>query len=123
MKAHDPATAGLLFLLGLGSVAFVQRASFNPHVLASTVRKGFAQIPGTRPGEATAAYIHRRVTLLTVIAAPWFAVLLAAPHLVRLLLPPEARFGLNGVTIVLVGTIVIGILDRLGETGANWKRG
>ncbi|MBO0836843.1 MAG: hypothetical protein J2P28_15240, partial [Actinobacteria bacterium] len=72
----DLATAGLLFLLGLGSVAFLQRASFNPDVVASNLRKGFARIPGIRPGEATAAYIRRRVTLLTVIAAPWFAVLL-----------------------------------------------
>jgi preprotein translocase subunit SecY len=111
----DPAFSGLLLLLGIGSVAFFQSAAFDPGDAARNLQQSGARIPGVRAGVETAAYFRTRTRLLTAIAAPWFALLLAAPQLIELLLPREARVGLYGVQIVLIGAIVLGIVDTLGE--------
>jgi preprotein translocase subunit SecY len=111
----DPALSGLLFLLGVGFVAALQRGHIDPSTLAHELQRYGAQIAGLRPGAATAAYLRTRTHLLTAVSAPWFAILLAAPQLVEMSLPAPARVHLYGVSIVLVGAILLGIQGALGE--------
>ena len=72
-------------------------------------------IPGIDPGPATASYLLRRKRILTVIAAPWFAALLAFPQLIDSVVPSRAQVGVNGVSIVLLAAIVFGITQGLSE--------
>jgi preprotein translocase subunit SecY len=111
----DPAYSGLLFLVGIGSVVFFGVLQASPIDLALNLQRFQAQIRAIRPGEPTADYLSMRKRLLTAVAAPWFAILLATPQLVELVLPARSRVGLFGVQIVLVATILLGLIESLGE--------
>lgn len=112
----DPAFSGLVFLFGIGSVFLLRPVLLIPEDVAANLQRYDMRILGIRPGPPTIAYLRRRFLLVTSIGAPCFALLLAAPQLVELLLPWQARVGLYGVNIMILVTIIYGLVSSLGET-------
>jgi preprotein translocase subunit SecY len=112
----EPAYSALLFVAGMCSVVFFGMLQASPIDLALNLERFQARVPAIRPGKQTADYLSMRKRLLTAVAAPWFAILLATPQLVELVLPARSRVGLFGVQIVLVGTILLGLIESLGES-------
>ncbi len=87
---------------------------FNPRDLADNMQRYGGFIPGIRPGEKTAAFIDRSLTLLTLPGALFLVVMALMPWYMMSIFRVPFYFG--GTTLM----IVVGVaLDTLQQIEAN----
>jgi preprotein translocase subunit SecY len=93
---------------------FYTNVTFQPVDVAENLKKQQANIPGIRPGKATADHIHRVVQRITFGGAVYVAVVCVLPMIIGDLVHFQFRFG--GTSLM----IVVGVaLDTVSQIEAH----
>lgn len=75
---------------------------FNPRETADNLKKSGAFVPGIRPGEQTAKYIHKVMTRLTFVGAIYITFICLIPEFMRNAMKVPFYFGGTSLLIVVV---------------------
>lgn len=99
----DPFGATLYVLLIIGFTYFYTFVQINPMQMAENLKKNGGFIPGIRPGKATAAYITKVLSRITLAGALFLAGVAILPVLFMTLaeLPASVRIGGTSLLIVI----------------------
>jgi preprotein translocase subunit SecY len=103
------------FLLVVIFTFFYTAVTFDPESISKNLQRSGAFIPGVRPGDATAEFISRVVTRITLIGALFLGSIAVLPIIV------QAYSGLTGLTIggtsLLIAVSVV--IDLIKKTEAQ----
>lgn len=103
------------FLLVVVFTFFYTAVTFEPDTIAKSLQRSGAFIPGVRPGDATAQFISRVVTRITLISALFLGSIAVLPIIV------QSYSGLTGLTIggtsLLIAVSVV--IDLIKKTDAQ----
>jgi len=103
------------FVLVVIFTFFYTAVTFDPESISKNLQRSGAFIPGVRPGDATAQFISRIVTRITLIGALALATIAVLPIVV------QAYSGLTGLTIggtsLLIAVSVV--IDLIKKTDAQ----
>src|SRR6266849_5029418 len=80
---------------------FYTAVTFNPVDVADNMKKYGGFIPGIRPGKATAEYIDRVLTRLTLGGALYISAVCVLPSLMQSKFKVPFQFGGTGLLIVV----------------------
>ncbi|MCL6466173.1 MAG: preprotein translocase subunit SecY [candidate division WOR-3 bacterium] len=84
---------------------------FNPRDLAENMQRYGGFIPGIRPGEKTAAYIDRSLSLLTLPGALFLVVIALLPWILMSAFRVPFYFG--GTTLLIIVGVALDILQQI----------
>ncbi|UHA71723.1 preprotein translocase subunit SecY [Paenibacillus sp. 481] len=102
--SHDKPLGMLLFVLMIiGFTFFYTFVQLNPQQMADQMKKNGGYIPGIRPGKATATYLTRVMTRVTLAGSIFLALISVMPVFLGALagLPREVQLGGTGLLIVV----------------------
>lgn len=96
------------FLLVVGFTFFYTAVIFNPTKISDEIRKHGGFVPGIRPGEATAGYLNRVLTRVTLPGAVFLGTIAVLPSVVQ---------GFTGVSqLAIGGTGILIVVSVILET-------
>lgn len=91
---------------------FYTAVTFDPDAIATNLQKSGAFISGVRPGEATAEYISRVLTRLTLVGALFLGVIAILPLVLRSLTGIQA-LAVGGTALLIVVSVVIDLVKKI----------
>ena len=101
----------VVFTVAIVFFAFFYTAMvFNPRDTADNLKKSGAFVPGIRPGEHTAKYMDRILTLLTLLVAIYLTVVCLLPEF--LIVHYNVPFYFGGTSLLIV---VVVMMDLMGQ--------
>ncbi|WWO98817.1 MAG: preprotein translocase subunit SecY [Candidatus Dasytiphilus stammeri] len=84
---------------------------FNPRETADNLKKSGAFVPGIRPGEQTAKYIHQIMNRLTLIGALYVSFICLIPEFMRSILKVPFHFG--GTSLLIVVVVIMDFMTQI----------
>ncbi len=105
---HTSAYFVLVFLF----TYFYTAVTFDPDSIATNLQKSGAFISGVRPGTATAEYISRILTRLTLVGALFLGVIAVLPLILRSLTGIQA-LSIGGTALLIVVSVVIDLIKKI----------
>ncbi len=100
------------FVLVFFFTYFYTAVTFDPDSISTNLQKSGAFVPGVRPGEATADYISRIVTRLTLVGALFLGVIAVLPLILRSLTGIQA-LAIGGTALLIVVSVVIDLIKKI----------
>ncbi len=100
------------FLLVFFFTYFYTAVTFDPDSVATNLQKSGAFVPGVRPGEATAEYISRILTRLTLVGALFLGIIAVLPLILRSLTGIQA-LAIGGTALLIVVSVVIDLIKKI----------
>lgn len=100
------------FLLVFLFTYFYTAVTFDPDAIATNLQKSGAFISGVRPGEATAEYISRVLTRLTLVGALFLGIIAVLPLILRSLTGIQA-LAIGGTALLIVVSVVIDLVKKI----------
>ena len=100
------------FLLVFLFTYFYTAVTFDPDAIATNLQKSGAFIPGVRPGNATAEYLSRVLTRLTLIGALFLSTIAILPLILRSLTGIQA-LAIGGTALLIVVSVVIDLVKKI----------
>ncbi|MDO8729350.1 MAG: preprotein translocase subunit SecY [bacterium] len=91
---------------------FYTAVTFDPDSIATNLQKSGAFVPGVRPGEATADYISRILTRLTLVGALFLGIIAILPLILRSLTGIQA-LAIGGTALLIVVSVVIDLVKKI----------
>jgi preprotein translocase subunit SecY len=91
---------------------FYTAVTFDPESISTNLQKSGAFVPGVRPGNATAEYISRVLTRLTLVGALFLAVIAVLPLILRSLTGIQA-LSIGGTALLIVVSVVIDLIKKV----------
>ncbi len=114
-EALSPGTALYLILYAILIIIFTffyTAISFNPQNLADNMKKYGGFIPGRRPGKATAMYIDRIMTRITLSGAIFLAIIAILPNiLIEITGITTIYFG--GTSVLIMVGVALEIIQQI----------
>src|SRR3989338_3602948 len=100
------------FLLVFFFTYFYIAVTFDPDSISTNLQKSGAFVPGVRPGEATAEYISRILTRLTLVGALFLGIIAVLPLILRSLTGIQA-LAIGGTALLIVVSVVIDLVKKI----------
>ena len=100
------------FVLVVLFTYFYTAVTFDPDSISTNLQKSGAFISGVRPGEATAEYISRIITRLTLVGALFLGVIAILPLVLRSLTGIQA-LAIGGTALLIVVSVVIDLIKKI----------
>src|SRR3989338_7078485 len=100
------------FVLVVLFTYFYTAVTFDPDQIATNLQKSGAFIPGVRPGTATADYISRVLTRLTLVGALFLGVIAILPLILRSITGIQS-LAIGGTALLIVVSVVIDLLKKI----------
>ncbi|MEX2013372.1 MAG: preprotein translocase subunit SecY [Parcubacteria group bacterium] len=100
------------FLLVFFFTYFYTAVTFDPDSVATNLQKSGAFVPGVRPGDATAEYISRILTRLTLVGALFLGAIAILPLILRSLTGIQA-LAIGGTALLIVVSVVIDLIKKV----------
>ena len=91
---------------------FYTAVTFDPDSIATNLQKSGAFVAGVRPGTATAEYISRVLTRLTLVGALFLGVIAVLPLILRSLTGIQA-LAIGGTALLIVVSVVIDLIKKV----------
>ena len=91
---------------------FYTAVTFDPDSIATNLQKSGAFVAGVRPGTATAEYISRVLTRLTLVGALFLGVIAILPLILRSLTGIQA-LAIGGTALLIVVSVVIDLIKKV----------
>ena len=104
--------AGIYFILVFGFTYFYTAITFEPENVAKNLQRNGAFVPGVRPGRATAEYLDRVVSRLTLFGATFLALVAVLP-LAMQALTGVAAFTIGGTSLLIAVSVVIDLIKKI----------
>ena len=95
----------------IGFAFFYTALVFNSQETAENLKKSGAQIPGIRPGRATAEYVDGVLTRLTAIGSLYLVAVCLLPEVMRTQLGTSFYFG--GTSLLIVVVVVMDFIAQI----------
>jgi preprotein translocase subunit SecY len=100
------------FVLVVLFTYFYTAVTFDPDTTSSNLQKNGAFIPGVRPGIATADYISRILTRLTLVGALFLGSIAVLPLILRAITGIQA-LAIGGTALLIVVSVVIDLVKKV----------
>jgi preprotein translocase subunit SecY len=100
------------FLLVVGFTYFYTSVVFNPKDIAENLQKQGGFIPGIRPGNQTAEYLHRVVNRLTLAGAVGLGLIAVLPFIAQIFTKSQA-LTLGGTGLLIVVSVALETLKQV----------
>lgn len=100
------------FVLVVLFTYFYTAVTFDPDNISNNLQKSGAFIPGVRPGIATADYISRVLTRLTLVGALFLGVIAVLPLILRAITGIQA-LAIGGTALLIVVSVVIDLIKKV----------
>ncbi len=100
------------FVLVVLFTYFYTAVTFDPDTISTNLQKSGAFIPGVRPGIATADYISRVLTRLTLVGALFLGVIAVLPLILRAITGIQA-LAIGGTALLIVVSVVIDLIKKV----------
>lgn len=104
--------ASAYFLLVFVFTYFYTAVTFDPDAIATNLQKSGAFVSGVRPGNATAEYISRVLTRLTLVGALFLGIIAVLPLILRSLTGIQA-LAVGGTALLIVVSVVIDLVKKI----------
>jgi len=102
----------LYFVLVFFFTFFYTAVTFDPESLATNLQKSGAFIPGVRPGQATAEYISKILTRITLVGALFLGVVAVLP-LIMQGITGVAAFAIGGTALLIVVSVALDLIKKI----------
>ncbi|MEI8104078.1 MAG: preprotein translocase subunit SecY [Candidatus Moraniibacteriota bacterium] len=96
----------LYFILVVAFTYFYTAVVFDPHKIAENLQKQGGYVPGVRPGEPTADYLHRIVNRITLVGAVSLGLIAVLPFIVQQITNIQA-VTIGGTSLLIVVSVVL----------------
>lgn len=100
------------FILVVGFTFFYTAVIFNPTKISDEIRKHGGFVPGIRPGEATAGYLNKVLTRITLPGAVFLGAVAILPGIVQGL-TGISQIALGGTGILIVVSVVLETVKKI----------
>lgn len=100
------------FVLVVLFTYFYTAVTFDPDNISTNLQKSGAFIPGVRPGLATADYISRILTRLTLVGALFLGVIAILPLILRSITGIQS-LAIGGTALLIVVSVVIDLVKKV----------
>jgi len=100
------------FVLVFFFTYFYTAVTFDPEAIATNLQKSGAFVSGVRPGEATAEYISRIITRLTLVGALFLGIIAILPLILRSLTGIQS-LAIGGTALLIVVSVVIDLIKKI----------
>lgn len=100
------------FILVVFFTYFYTSINFDPKKLSSNIQKNGGFIPGTRPGDATEAYIDSIVTRITLVGAVFLGLIAVLPFVLQSA-TGIASFAIGGTSLLIVISVITELYRKL----------
>lgn len=104
--------ASAYFVLVFVFTYFYTAVTFDPEAIATNLQKSGAFVSGVRPGNATAEYISRVLTRLTLVGALFLGIIAVLPLILRSLTGIQA-LAIGGTALLIVVSVVIDLVKKI----------
>jgi preprotein translocase subunit SecY len=91
---------------------FYTAVTFDPDQISTNLQKSGAFIPGVRPGNATAEYIARIITRLTLVGALFLGFIAILPLILRSITGIQA-LAIGGTALLIVVSVIIDLVKKI----------
>lgn len=104
--------AGVYFVLVFAFTYFYTAITFEPENVAKNLQRNGAFVPGVRPGRATAEYLDKVVSRLTLFGGTFLAIVAVLP-LAMQALTGVAAFTIGGTSLLIAVSVVIDLIKKI----------
>ncbi len=104
--------SSLYFLLVLVFTYFYTAVTFEPESVATNLQKNGAFVPGVRPGRATAEYLSKIVTRITLVGAVFLALVAVLP-LAMQSITGNTSLAIGGTALLIVVSVVLDLVKKI----------
>ncbi len=104
--------AALYFLLVFIFTYFYTAVTFDPKNIADNLQKNGAFVPGVRPGMATAEYIGKIITRITMVGAVFLGLIAVLPQIMRGV-SGVSSLAIGGTALLIVVSVVIDLVKKI----------
>ncbi|HAR62689.1 MAG: preprotein translocase subunit SecY [Candidatus Margulisiibacteriota bacterium] len=101
--------AGLIFFF----TYFYTAITFNPVELADNIKKYGGFIVGVRPGRATADYLEKIISRLTLVGAVFLSIIAITPMLAANITNVTSFIGLGGTALLIMVGVAIDLMKQI----------
>jgi len=112
MLANDWVNGALYFGLVFIFTYFYTAVTFDPDAISTNLQKNGAFIPGIRPGIATAEYLSKILTRITLVGAVFLGAIAVLP-LVMQSLTSLSSLAVGGTALLIVVSVVIDLIKKV----------
>lgn len=91
---------------------FYTAVTFDPYRISENLQHSGAFVPGVRPGEATALYLGKIVTRITLVGALFLGVVAILPFIIQGF-TGNTDFAIGGTALLIVVSVVIDLVKRV----------
>ena len=98
--------AGLYFIMVILFTYFYTSVTFDPKNIAKNIQRQGGFIPGIRPGENTAEYLHKTMNRVTLVGAIFLGVVAILPYIIQPI-TKNPSLVLGGTGLLIVVSVVI----------------
>ncbi len=102
----------LYFILVLVFTYFYTAVTFEPESVATNLQKNGAFVPGVRPGRATAEYIGKIVTRITLVGAVFLALVAVLP-LAMQGITGNTNLAIGGTALLIAVSVVLDLVKKI----------
>ena len=102
----------LYFILVLVFTYFYTAVTFEPESVATNLQKNGAFVPGVRPGRATAEYIGKIVTRITLVGAVFLALVAVLP-LAMQGITGNTNLAIGGTALLIAVSVVVDLVKKI----------
>ncbi|MEP7162492.1 MAG: preprotein translocase subunit SecY [Candidatus Moraniibacteriota bacterium] len=103
---------GLYFVLVVLFTYFYTAVVFDPVKIAENLQKQGGYVPGIRPGNTTAEYLHHIITRITLTGALFLGAIAVLPFIVQGITGIQA-LSIGGVSILIVVSVVLELVKHI----------
>lgn len=100
------------FVLVFFFTYFYTAVTFDPDTMATNLQRGGAFIPGVRPGSATAQYIGRILTRITLVGAVFLGCIAVLPIIMQSI-TGIAALAIGGTALLISVSVVLDLLRKI----------
>ncbi len=91
---------------------FYTAVTFDPKMISENLQKSGAFIPGIRPGQATAEYLGKVTTRITLVGALFLGVIAVLPLFIKAV-TGITSIAIGGTALLIVVSVVIDLIKRI----------
>ncbi len=104
--------SSLYFMLVLVFTYFYTAVTFEPESVATNLQKNGAFVPGVRPGRATAEYLAKIVTRITLVGAVFLAFVAVLP-LAMQGITGNTNLAIGGTALLIAVSVVLDLVKKI----------
>ncbi|MEI8338022.1 MAG: preprotein translocase subunit SecY [bacterium] len=102
----------MYFLFVFVFTYFYTAVTFDPKMISENLQKSGAFIPGIRPGQATAEYLGKVTTRITLVGALFLGVIAVLPLFIKAV-TGITSIAIGGTALLIVVSVVIDLIKRI----------